>query len=122
MLDPFLVEQRYQSLLQSLNALCAPRTQLLRILEFLEVLLETGSDSYIDRYASDLLSRLSALMSQLTLTEANIAVLDRLEPVVDKLADKCLALTGTETFSRIIDYLSHADQSTPPWIATRSSD
>ena len=82
MLNPQLVESRFQDVLDTINNQSSKRIQMLRIVEFFEVLLETRSKQLILEYAPVLIVRLSRLVSSMEFTEENIGISDRLSPIL----------------------------------------
>jgi hypothetical protein len=82
MLNPSFVENRFQGVLDALNCQSSERIQLLRIVEFLEVLLETRSKELIFEYAPILIVRLARVLSRVEFTDANIGISDRLSPIL----------------------------------------
>lgn len=82
MLDPRLVENRFQEVLESLSFPSSERVQLLRMVEFFEVLLETRSSDLIVEYSPILISRLSQIVNAIEFTQENVAISDRLTPIL----------------------------------------
>ncbi|MBX2991773.1 MAG: hypothetical protein KF749_11485 [Bacteroidetes bacterium] len=82
MLNPKLVESRFQDVLETINAQSSKRIQMLRIVEFFEVLLETKSNQLILEYAPVLIVRLSRIVNSIEFTEENIGIADRLSPIL----------------------------------------
>lgn len=82
MLDPQIVENRFQEVLDSLNYQASERAQLMRMVEFFEVLLETRSAELIVEYAPILIVRLARLLSKVDFTQESITISDRLTPVL----------------------------------------
>lgn len=82
MLNPAVVEDRFQGVLDTLNCQSSERIQLLRIVEFLEVLLETRSKNLILEYAPILIVRLARVVSKTEFNEDNIGISDRLSPIL----------------------------------------
>lgn len=85
MLDPFLVEQRFQIIVQTLSVDSGERTQLLRIAEFLELLVDTNSRDYLEAYSSELLDHLCPIVLESSKGESSYPLLERIFPVMETL-------------------------------------
>lgn len=105
MLDPFLVEQRFELLMQSLPLISATRTRLLRIAEFLEVLLETDSRLYISVYCPELLAKMWEDFNGVAADELSIAIIERVMPIVSALKEKYDGLSAGTTLDEVHRYL-----------------
>ena len=82
MLDPLIVEERFRGVMQNLTNHSNERSGLVRMVEFLEVLLETKSRELVREYAPTLVVRAAHILGQMKFTDMNVSLGDRLTPIL----------------------------------------
>ena len=82
MLDPLVVEEHFRDVLKIMKCDSSERVQLMRMIEFFEVLLETQSKDLIFEYAPPLIVRTARVLNRMEFTDVNISISDRLTPVL----------------------------------------
>ncbi len=81
MIDSAAASSRFDRVMQTQTS-ASTRTQLLRITEFLEALVESESEALIQKYAPWLIVRIARLAQSMTDDEITAGLLDRLTPLL----------------------------------------
>ena len=85
MIDSIAAKNRFESVMKY-SMSTSTRTQLLRIVEFLEDLIESESGELVLQYAPKLVVRVARLVQPLIVSEITDGLLDRLKPLLVNIA------------------------------------
>ncbi|MBI5216451.1 MAG: hypothetical protein HY960_11930 [Ignavibacteriae bacterium] len=112
--DPLTIENRFQTLKQSLPLLSSKRMKLLEILEFIEQFSSEDATHYLIAYLPELLSEITTSILQTDFTGTNPEFLFRLKNLLD-VSSKVLRQDKNEELSRALEHLKQEEEKFASW-------
>jgi len=121
-LSSLRVEQRFQTLKQSLRLLASPRARMLHILGFAEPLFDGRSASFLAGYAAEIAQTLCTLILQTEFVGTPLTLIDRTQRLVETLARIDPEVTHIDRWETALRRLAEQHALILAWMQDRGSD
>lgn len=120
MANPLVIEQNFQTLKQSLKLISSSRLRILRIVEFIEDLLNTPT--YFPAYAPDLLPQLSKSIVETDFTGTNLNCLERCVKIIERIENDKPTVASNSELKQAQQHLKAESDKIRSWINSKSVD
>lgn len=120
MANPLVIEQNFQTLKQSLRLISSSRLRILRIVEFIEDLL--NSQTFFPAYAPELLPQLTKSIIETDFTGTNLNCLDRCIKIFTQIENGHPAFANNSGFHKAKQHLKVESDKIHSWINSKSVD
>ncbi len=118
MANPLVIEQNFQTLKQTLRLISSSRLRILRIVEFIDHLLD--SPTFFPAYAPELLPQLVESINKTDFTGTNLSCLERCIKLLERIENNQPSVTGNSEFKQAQQHLKAESDKIQSWIKSKN--